>query len=175
MRFTFILLFCLLMIPVSYAYAQRTSVFDCSDPCSKPETDFQNAIEKTAEVIGSVEFRTEAIPCDHKQFIVSSFERTFKKNIFQKAKIYSFSMLKKGESQFSNERFVYDDIDKAAAAAETIGSRKVKNLQIESLTYYDFFSVGTDLLILISDRQSQDVGQRFLGSLKENYTKKLMK
>lgn len=174
MRFTFILL-CLLMVLGSSAYAQGTSVFDCSAPCSKPETDFQNAIEKTASGLGSFEFRTEATPCDHKKFIVSSFEKTFKKNIFQEAKIYSLSMLKKGESQFSIERFVYNDTDAAAAAAEIISARKVKNLQIESLTYYDFFPVGTDLLILISDRQSQDVGQQFFSSLKENYTKKLMK
>lgn len=169
MRIKIISLVCLVFFGTSSLFAQGQIVYECAGKLSIKDRLLHLAIEKTVADSNSIEFQTEDSPCNHKKYIVNAFNRTFNRKIFSRASGYSFSLLKKNEDPFSIERFVFRNKQDAVSVSKIISRRKINNLQIESLTYYDFFLSGNDLIFFIADRQSFNENQHFFRSIKETF------
>jgi hypothetical protein len=164
-----ILLIFLVFLGNTHLFAQKQLVYECENKYSIKDTLLQQAIESSIANSNSIEVQIEDLPCTHKKYIFNALSRTFKRKIFSRATSYSFSLLKNGENFFSIERFVFKNKQTADNFGKIICQRKINNLQIESLTYFDFFLSGNNLVFFIADRQSYNENQSLFKIIKENF------
>lgn len=169
MKIKIVLAAYLVFFCTSFVFAQEQMANKCEGKDSVKDTLLKQAIEKSVANNSSIAFQAEELPCTHKKYIFNAFSRTFNKKIFSTSTGYSFVLLKNGEHPFSIDRFVFKTKQAAETVEKIIRKRKINNLQIESLTYYDLFLSENNLVFLIADRESFSANQPFFKIIKENF------
>jgi len=164
-----ILLIFLVFLGNTPLFAQKQIVYECESKYSIKDTLLQQAIESSIANSNSIEVQIEDLPCTHKKYFFNALARTFNRKIFNGAISYSFSLLKNGENFFSIERFVFKNKQTADNVGKIIRQRKINNLQIESLTYFNFFLSENNLVFFVADRQSYNENQSLFEIIKENF------
>lgn len=159
----------------SLLFAQTQIVHECAEILSTKDAFLHEAIKKSLSSSNLFDYQTEDYPCAHQQYIFDAFKQTFNQEIFKHATAYSFSLLKTGDDLFSIERFVFKNKHDADVVGNIIRQRKINNLQIESLTYYDFFLNENNLFFFIADRQSFNKNQPIFKIIKDNFLLEMQK
>lgn len=152
MRIGIVLLMSLLFVWAPSLFGQPRTVPECGDRHAITDIPLQQAVTQAG--IASVEFQTEDFPCAHNKYVSKAFLRTFGIEVFRLASGHSFLLVKNGANRFSIDVFAFETKQAAEAVEKTIRRRKIHNLQIESLTYYDFFVNGKNLVFFIADRRT---------------------
>lgn len=160
---------CFALVFATSAVAEPRTPNICEPGSTASEASLQQAVAKSIAGMDAVELQSEDMPGAHQKFISDAFARTFNLNIHKLACGYAFCLVKSGDNFFSVDRFTFKNRQAADAVDKVIRRRKINNLQVKSLTYYDFFVSGNDLVFFIADRQSYQESQALFKAIKENY------
>lgn len=155
--------------PIFAQERQERIVYECANKHAIDDTLLQRAIQASVANNSHIKFQADDSPCAHRNYIDTAFNRTFKQSLFHRARGYAFALLTNDDNYFSIERFVFKTRQDANAIANIIRQRKITHLQIESLTYFDFFLSGNDLVFFVAESQSFNENKPLFSAIKENF------